>query len=160
MFAQVLQTENDLIINSFSNQNPQNFNPQIRNIGDYNNDGYTTWLIESSTNITPSEYNDNATIKYEGYTIKKIPRTQFKQYIRNRFLDFLQDDNIDYNLNNDCLDNRIKWRQKLSVPKLVQKVWDNERFNFLNDGFFLTKRDVYIIEFNYSMFNSQFETFN
>lgn len=160
MFFQEIQTETNFVLANASNKINDANNLRIRNIGDYNNDGYTTWLIEGQRDITPCDLNDYATIKYEGYTIKKIPRTQFKQYIRNRFMDFIQDDNVDMNLNNDCLDNRFKYNQKLSVPKLVQKVWDNERFNFLNDGFFTTKTDVFIIEFNYSMFESQFDTFN
>ena len=160
MFFQQIQTENNFILSSFSNKVNDIANTQIRNIGDYNNDGYTTWLIEGQRDITPCDLNDYATIKYEGYTIKKIPRVEFKQYIKNRFLEFIQDDNVDKVLNNDCLDNRVKQYEKLSVPKLVQKVWDNERFNFLNDGFFTNKQYVFIIEFNYSMFNSQFQTFH
>lgn len=159
MFFQQIQTENNFVLTNSIPKMPETFNHRIRNIGDYNDDGFTTWLIEGEKNITPCEFNDNATIKYEGYTIKKIPRTLFKQYIRNRFMDFIQDDNIDINLNNDCLDNRFN-APKLSVPKLIQKVWDNERFNFLNDGFFTNKSYVFIVEFNYSLFNTNFDTFN
>lgn len=160
MFANQMQNENNFVLNCSSPNLPQLNNLIIRNIGDYCGDGFTTWLIEGERNIEPCEWNDNATTKYEGYTIKKIPRNNFKQYIRDRFMDFINDDNVDIQLNNDCLDNRFKINPKLSVPKLVKKVWDNERFNFLNDGFFTTKTDVFIIEFNYSMFDSQFETFN
>lgn len=155
------QHENILVLNKVMPLLSNLQNHRIRAIGDYFGNGETSWLVEGTYEIEPCEYNDNAEIKYDGYTIRKIPRNQFKQYIKDRMEEFINDDNIDYELNNDCLDNRIKnMPPKLSVPKLIKKVWDNERFNFLNDGFFTTKTHVYIIDFNYSTFATGIDTFN
>jgi len=114
------------------------------------------WIVEGQYNIEPSQYNDNATTKYDGYNVIRILRREFKDYIRDRLLNFIELDNVDIVLNNDCLDTRYN-EPKLSVGKLVKKVWDNERFDFLNDGHFTDTRYVYIFDFNYSMFNSHFQ---
>ena len=160
MFQQQIQTENSFVLNSATGKLEHLNNIQLRRLDNNYDPNYTSWLVEGQYQIQPSNYNDFATTKYDGYVIKRIPRNQFKDYIKNRFEDLLYEEIVDVNNNNDCLDNRFKYIQKLSLPKLVNKVWDNERFGFLNDGFFTTKSYVFIIEFNYSMFDSHFNQFN
>lgn len=155
-------TESNFVLNQTTNKINDLNHPQLKELYNYQDDGFNFkyWLIEGSHNINPNEFNDNATTKYEGYIIKRIPRTQFKNYIRYTFNDLIYEGVVDTQFNNDCLDNRYKYNEKLSLEKLVNKVWNNERFNFLNDGFFTTKRYVYIISFNYSTFDSNIQNFN
>ena len=146
--------ENQKVLNFFSKKFLDLKNLQLQKLN--NND----WIIEGSRSIEPSIYNYYSELKYEGYIIKKIKRTEYKQYIKNLLNEFEEDNNIDYNRNTDCFDNRFKYNGKLSINKLVEKIYNTDRFNFINDGFFITKQFVYIYDFKYSLFNSHIDEFS
>lgn len=118
------------------------------------NDGEGKWKFEIERPIQPSVYNDWNNKKYEGFNVELISKNDFKQRIK----DILNENVINgehHDYNNDCLDMRFKNVNKLSPTKLFKKVWNNERYNFFNDGFINLKDKILIINFDYSMFQTQ-----
>lgn len=145
------------IINHFHQQGKNNI--QIKYIGDYK------WNIEYKRAIEPCIYNDYADTKYEGYEIKLYKKNIYKDIIKESIdmyieerqgtpdirLDFVRDKRY---TNDDERDSAT-----YSKSKMFKHIWMNQKYGFENDGFILLKSAVLIINFTYSMFESQMDNY-
>ena len=75
--------ENQKILNFISQKFPELVDLNLQQLDD------NEWIVEGSRSIRPCEFNDFAECKFEGHIIKKIQRNQFKQYIKDRIIDFM-----------------------------------------------------------------------